>query len=79
VEVLVDGPSEDPPSPSRAARPDGAGIDGVVYLRDVPSASAPFPREWRAKAGAPSSLHPGHFARVRIVEAGGHELIGERA
>jgi ribosomal protein S12 methylthiotransferase len=60
VDVLIDGPSEDP-----AFAWDGrtAGqapeIDGVVYLRD-------------------SGLTPGRFARIRIVEVEGYELVGER-
>jgi hypothetical protein len=51
-----------------------------VYLREAPVAS---PLSARGRAGLrPARLRaftPGHFARVRIVEAEGHELVGERA
>ena len=81
VEVLVDGPSEDPAFAFEGRTAGQAPeIDGVVYLRDAPSASAPFPRASGGRRPArPRAFTPGHFARVRIVEAEGHELVGERA
>jgi ribosomal protein S12 methylthiotransferase len=61
VDVLVDGPAEDPAFPFEGRTAGQAPeIDGVVYLRR-------------------HTFTPGHFARVRIVEAEGHELVGERA
>ncbi|MGH7266648.1 MAG: 30S ribosomal protein S12 methylthiotransferase RimO [Candidatus Rokuibacteriota bacterium] len=68
MDVLVDGPSEDPAFAFEGRTVSQAPeIDGVVYLRDT------------SRAGFPRALTPGHFARVRIVEAEGYELIGERA
>jgi ribosomal protein S12 methylthiotransferase len=66
-EVLVDGPSEDPAF-AHEGRTAGQApeIDGVVYLRDGGT------RGVRA-------FSPGHFARARIVEVEGYELVGERA
>jgi ribosomal protein S12 methylthiotransferase len=60
VDVLVDGPSEDPAF-AWAARTAGQApeIDGLVHLRD-------------------RSFTSGRFARVRIAEVEGHELVGER-
>ncbi len=68
VDVLVDGPSEDPAFAFEGRTVGQAPeIDGVVYLRDEP------------RAGFPRVFTPGHFARVRIVESEGYELIGKRA
>jgi ribosomal protein S12 methylthiotransferase len=62
VDVLVDGPSEDPAFAWEGRTAGQAPeIDGVVYLRD------------------PAAFTPGRFARVRIVEVEGHELVGDRA
>jgi ribosomal protein S12 methylthiotransferase len=70
VEVLVDGPAEDPAFAFEGRTAGQAPeIDGVVYLRGGPRAG-------RARLRA---FTPGRFARVRIVEAEGHELVGERA
>jgi len=61
VDVLVDGPSEDPAFAWEARTAGQAPeIDGVVYIRE--------------RAGTT----PGRFARVRIAEVEGHELVGER-
>jgi ribosomal protein S12 methylthiotransferase len=61
VDVLVDGPSEDPAFPFEGRTAGQAPeIDGVVYLKD-------------------RGLTPGKFARIRIVEVEGYELVGERA
>ena len=75
VEVLVDGRSEDPAFAFEGRTAGQAPeIDGVVYLRDAPAAAA------RGRGPArPRAFTPGRFARVRIVEAEGHELVGERA
>jgi ribosomal protein S12 methylthiotransferase len=60
VDVLVDGPSEDPAFAWEGRTAGQAPeIDGVVYLRDP-------------------SLTPARFARIRIVEVEGYELVGER-
>src|SRR5439155_21672837 len=61
VDVLVDGPSEDPAFAweGRTAG-EAPEIDGVVYLRDRAAFTA------------------GHFARARIAEVEGYELVGER-
>jgi ribosomal protein S12 methylthiotransferase len=60
VDVLVDGPSEDPAFAWEGRMAGQAPeIDGVVYLR-------------RREAGT-----PGRFARVRITEVEGHELVAE--
>jgi ribosomal protein S12 methylthiotransferase len=68
LDVLVDGPSEDPAFAFEGRTVGQAPeIDGVVYLPDT------------SRAGSPRAFTPGHFARVRIVEAAGYELIGERA
>ncbi len=68
MDVLVDGPSEDSAFAFEGRTVSQAPeIDGVVYLRD------------KARKGHPRAFTPGHFARVRIVEAEGYELIGERA
>ena len=82
--VLVDGPSEDPAFAFEGRTAGQAPeIDGVVYLRDAPPAVAqlaPFPRSPGGRGPSrPRAFAPGHFARVRIVEAEGHELVGERA
>jgi len=62
VDVLVDGPSEDPAFAWEGRTAGQAPeIDGVVYLRD--------------RAG----FTPGRFARARIAEVEGYELVGERA
>jgi ribosomal protein S12 methylthiotransferase len=62
LDVLVDGPSEDPAfhweGRTAGQAPE---IDGVVYLRGR------------------RDFSPGHFARARIVEVEGYELVGERA
>jgi ribosomal protein S12 methylthiotransferase len=62
VDVLVDGPSEDPAF-SWEGRTAGQApeIDGVVYLRDR------------------AAFTPGRFARARIAEVEGHELVAGRA
>jgi ribosomal protein S12 methylthiotransferase len=64
-DVLVDGPSEDPAF-AWEGRTTGQApeIDGVVYLRD-------------RRRGGISRFTPGRFARVRIVEVEGYELVGE--
>jgi len=60
LDVLVDGPSEDPAFPWEGRTAGQAPeIDGVVYLR--------------------GRFEPGRFARVRIAEVEGYELVGERA
>ena len=60
VDVLVDGPSEDPAFAWEGRLAGQAPeIDGLVYLRG---------RE---------QFTPGRFARVRIAEAEGHELVGD--
>jgi ribosomal protein S12 methylthiotransferase len=60
LEVLVDGPSEDPAFAWEARTAGQAPeIDGVVYLR--------------------GRFETGRFARVRVVEAQGYELVAERA
>jgi ribosomal protein S12 methylthiotransferase len=60
LEVLVDGPSEDPAFAWEGRTAGQAPeIDGVVYLR------GPF--------------KPGRFARSRIVDVQGYELVGEPA
>jgi ribosomal protein S12 methylthiotransferase len=62
VDVLVDGPSEDPAFAWEGRMAGQAPeIDGVVYLRGR------------------QDFTPGRFARVRIAEVEGHELVGERA
>jgi ribosomal protein S12 methylthiotransferase len=62
VDVLVDGPSEDPAFAWEGRMAGQAPeIDGVVYLRGR------------------DDFTPGRFARVRIAEVEGHELVGERA
>jgi ribosomal protein S12 methylthiotransferase len=62
VDVLVDGPSEDPAFAWEGRMAGQAPeIDGVVYLRGR------------------RDFSPGHFARVRVVEVDGYELVGERA
>ena len=62
-DVLVDGPSEDPAFAWEGRTAGQAPeIDGVVYLRDR--------RQIRR-------FSPGRFARVRIVEVEGYELVGE--
>jgi len=62
VDVLVDGPSEDPAFAWEGRMAGQAPeIDGVVYLRGR------------------DDFAPGRFARVRIAEVEGHELVGERA
>ena len=68
-DVLVDGPSEDPAFAWEARTAGQAPeIDGVVYLRDE-----------RRGAARPARFSPGRFARVRIVDVEGYELVGERA
>jgi ribosomal protein S12 methylthiotransferase len=60
LDILVDGPSEDPAFAWEGRTAGQAPeIDGVVYLR--------------------GAFTPGHFARVRVVEVEGYELVGERA
>jgi len=62
VDVLVDGPSEDPAFAWEGRTAGQAPeIDGVVYLRDR------------------AAFTPGRFARARIAEVEGYELVGERA
>jgi ribosomal protein S12 methylthiotransferase len=61
VDVLVDGPSQDPAFAWEGRTAGQAPeIDGVVYLRDR------------------AAFTPGRFARARIAEVQGHELVGER-
>ena len=63
-DVLVDGESQDPAFAWEGRTAGQAPeIDGVVYLRD---------------AGKIRQFTPGRFARVRIVEVEGYELVGER-
>ena len=58
VDVLVDGPSEDPAFAWEGRTAGQAPeIDGVVYLRDR------------------DGFTPGRFARARIAEVEGHELV----
>jgi len=60
VDVLVDGPSEDPTFAWEGRTAGQAPeIDGVVYLRDR------------------GAFTPGRFARARIAEVQGHELVAE--
>jgi ribosomal protein S12 methylthiotransferase len=60
LDVLVDGPSEDPAFAWEGRTAGQAPeIDGVVYLR--------------------GRFEPGRFARARIVEVEGYELVGEHA
>jgi ribosomal protein S12 methylthiotransferase len=62
VDVLVDGPSEDPAFAWEGRLAGQAPeIDGVVYLKSR------------------QDFTPGRFARVRIAEVEGYELVGERA
>jgi ribosomal protein S12 methylthiotransferase len=62
VEVLVDGPSEDPAFAWEGRTAGQAPeIDGVVYLRGR------------------RAFTPGRFARARVVEVDGYELVAERA
>jgi ribosomal protein S12 methylthiotransferase len=64
-DVLVDGPAEDPAFAWEGRTAGQAPeIDGVVYLRETRSGIRHFA--------------PGRFARVRIVEVEGYELVGER-
>jgi ribosomal protein S12 methylthiotransferase len=61
-DVLVDGPSEDPAFAWEGRTAGQAPeIDGVVYLRDP---------------GKLKRFTPGRFARVRIAEVEGYEVIG---
>jgi ribosomal protein S12 methylthiotransferase len=61
VNVLVDGPSEDPAFAWEGRTAGQAPeIDGVVYLRER------------------AAFTPGRFARARIAEVEGHELVAER-
>jgi len=69
----------------------GAALAGAVtdVLVDGPSEDPAFAWEGRTAGQAPEidgvvylrdrSLRPGHFARIRIVEVEGYELVGERA
>jgi len=69
----------------------GAALAGTVtdVLVDGPSEDPAFAWEGRTAGQAPEidgvvylrdrSLTPGHFARIRIVEVEGYELVGERA
>src|SRR2546428_3662197 len=75
----------------RSGRELGAAFAGAVtdVLVDGPSEDPAFAWEGRAAGQAPEidggvylrdrSLTPGHFARLRIVEVEGYELVGERA
>jgi ribosomal protein S12 methylthiotransferase len=66
-DVLVDGPSEDPAFAWEGRTAGQAPeIDGVVYLRE-------------ARRDGVSRFTPGRFARVRIVDVEGYELVGDRA
>jgi ribosomal protein S12 methylthiotransferase len=66
-DVLVDGPSEDPAFAWEGRTAGQAPeIDGVVYLRDQ-------------HRGGLARFAAGRFARVRIVDVEGYELVGERA
>ncbi len=85
--VLVDGPSEDPAFAFEGRTAGQAPeIDGVVYLQGrSPNATRRGPVRRRSVNGGrrrssarPQAFLPGHFARVRIVEAEGYELVGER-
>jgi ribosomal protein S12 methylthiotransferase len=71
-DVLVDGPSEDPAFAWEGRTAGQAPeIDGVVYLR----------HDTARGVGGPQLRGPhvqGRFARVRIVEVEGYELVGER-
>lgn len=68
VEVLVDGPSEDPAFAFEGRTAGQAPeIDGVVYLRE------------RGRGRSIRDFTPGRFARARIAEVEGYELVGERA
>ena len=70
----------------RAAALVGSVADVLV---DGPSEDPAFAWEGRTAAQAPeidgvvylrdADLTPGHFARIRIVEVEGYELVGERA
>jgi ribosomal protein S12 methylthiotransferase len=78
-EVLVDGPSEDPAFAWEGRTAGQAPeIDGVVYLRDERSAARATGERGLIR-GPVSGFTPGRFARVRIVEVEGYELVGERA
>ncbi len=88
VDVLVDGPAEDPAFAFEGRMAGQAPeIDGVVYLRDIapdrPRRRISRPPTLPLVVGADQprrpAFTPGQFARVRIVEAEGHELVGERA
>jgi len=79
VDVLVDGPSEDPAFGFEGRTAGQAPeIDGVVYLREAQSEGARPRSRGGRRPGHPRTFTPGHFARVRIVEVEGHELVGER-
>jgi ribosomal protein S12 methylthiotransferase len=71
----------------RASRQVGATVDVLV---DGPSEDSAFHWEGRTAGQAPEidgvvylrgrrDFSPGHFARVRVVEVDGYELVGERA
>jgi ribosomal protein S12 methylthiotransferase len=71
VEVLVDGPSEDPAFAWEGRTAGQAPeIDGVVYLRE-PAGDGDRTRR--------RGFTPGRFAQARIVEVEGYELVAERA
>ena len=71
-DVLVDGPSEDSAFAWEGRTAGQAPeIDGVVYLRAE--------RRERGLVQRLGRFTPGRFARARIVEVEGYELIGERA
>jgi len=77
IEVLVDGPSEDPAFAFEGRTAGQAPeIDGVVYLREArPATGSPRAHGVRAR---PRAFTSGHFARVRVVGVEGHELVAER-
>jgi ribosomal protein S12 methylthiotransferase len=79
VEVLVDGASEDPAFAFEGRTAGQAPeIDGVVYLREAPAPPRRAPAGGGRRLARPGRFTPGRFARVRIVEVEGHELVGER-
>jgi ribosomal protein S12 methylthiotransferase len=78
-DVLVDGESEDPTFAWEGRTAGQAPeIDGVVYLRERgfggPQLRGPHVQ---GSHGGLGHFTPGRFARVRIVEVEGYELVGE--
>src|SRR5262249_12243198 len=67
VEVLVDGPSEDPAFAFEGRTPGQAPeIDGVVYLREAAAATP------HRRGAAPRAFTPRSFARLPLVDAASH-------